>query len=94
MSSYKDKAMSRFTNDQIREYQDAFCLFDRGNIGYIDEHDLREMLKTIGMNPTDKALEREAILVDKDGNGKFDFDELIQVIDKLETEEKNNKEGL
>ena len=49
--------MERFTENQIREYNDAFCMFDRQNKGYILSIELREMLKTIGFNPTDKDLE-------------------------------------
>ena len=47
--------MERFTKDQIRDYNDAFCMFDVQGKGYIPSTDLREMLKTIGYNPTDQV---------------------------------------
>ena len=85
--------MNRFTDDQIREYNDAFCMFDKQNKGYIMSTELREMLKTIGFNPTDKDLEELTIVIDADGNGQIEFSEFIDLIDKLETIEKENKEG-
>ncbi|XP_057294041.1 calmodulin-beta-like [Hydractinia symbiolongicarpus] len=84
--------MNRFTPDQIREYNDAFCLLDSQNKGFILSTQLRDMLKTIGYNPTDKDLENLTILVD-DGNGEIDFNEFMDLIDRLETEEKNQQEA-
>ena len=47
--------MNRFTNDQIREINDAFQMFDKEDRESIGSQDLREMLKVIGYNPTDKV---------------------------------------
>lgn len=47
--------MNRLTNDQIREINDAFQMFDKEDRGSIGSQDLREMLKVIGYNPTDKV---------------------------------------
>ena len=57
--------MNRFTDEQIREYNDAFVMFDQdgsGDILMVEE--LREMLKTIGANPTDEELDRMALKID------------------------------
>ena len=86
-------AMQRFTDEQIREYNDAFCMFDKDNLGYILSINLRDMLKTIGFNPSDTLLENLTIVIDADGNGKIDFHEFIDLIDKLETEEKSETDG-
>ena len=85
--------MERFTDEQIQELHDAFCMYDKENVGYIFSHELRDMLKTIGYNPTDRTLENLTIIIDSDGNGKIDFSEFIELIDKLDTEEKHIKEG-
>ena len=47
--------MNRFTNEQVREINDAFEMFDKDGRGFIKSQDLREMLKLIGYNPTDKV---------------------------------------
>ena len=41
--------MDRFTVEQIREYNDAFVMFDKDGSGDIASLELRDMLKTIGM---------------------------------------------
>ena len=56
--------MNRFTDEQIREYNDAFALFDADGSGDILVIELREMLKTVGKNPTDEALDRLALTID------------------------------
>ena len=41
-----------------------------------------------------QLLENLTIIIDNDGNGRVDFEEFIDLIDKLETDEKNTKEGM
>ena len=57
--------MNRFTSEQIREYNDAFVMFDADGSGDILVLELREMLKTIGFNPTDNTLENMTIVIDE-----------------------------
>ena len=57
--------MDRFTAEQIREYNDAFVMFDVDGSGDIHVSELRDMLKTIGFNPTDEVLEIMSILIDE-----------------------------
>lgn len=84
--------MDRFTDEQIREYNDAFCFFDKRNNGFIVSNELREMLKTIGYNPTDKTLEELMIIIDNDNDGTITFREFIDLIDKLEDDDKQTLE--
>ncbi|XP_065652732.1 calmodulin-beta [Hydra vulgaris] len=84
--------MNRFPADLSRDLKDAFEAFDKDGNGSVPVTGLREMLKTIGYNPTDVLLENTSILVDN-GNGRIDFKEFIEIIDRLETEEKNEKEA-
>lgn len=85
--------MQRFTKQQIDEYRDAFVMFDKNNVGSIFSGELRDMLKTIGYNPTDQLLENLSIVIDHDSNGLIDFAEFIDLIDNLETEEKSELDG-
>ena len=88
--------MERFTTDQLREFEDAFCMFakyDKEGKMYIQSIGLRDMLKTIGFNPTDNELETITIMIDADGNGRIEFHEYIDLIDQLLTEEKEETEG-
>ena len=88
--------MERFTTDQLREFEDAFCMFskyDKEGKMYIQSIGLRDMLKTIGFNPTDNELETITIMIDADGNGRIEFHEYIDLIDQLMTTEKEETEG-
>ena len=57
--------MERFTPEQIREYNDAFVMFDNDGSGDILVSELRDMLKTIGFNPKDNVLEIMTIVIDE-----------------------------
>ena len=57
--------MNRFTEEQIREYNDAFVMFDVDGSGDILVTELRDMLKTIGFNPTDVILENMTVCIDE-----------------------------
>ena len=87
------RAMDRFTSEQIREYNDAFMMFDRDGSGDIGSIELRDMLKTVGFNPTDILLERLTLEIDNDGNGMINFEEFMALIDGLEDWEKNDREA-
>ena len=67
--------MNRFTEEQIREYNDAFVMFDVDGSGDILVTELRDMLKTIGFNPTDVVLENMTVVIDE--VGVFVFEDLI-----------------
>ena len=60
--------MNRFTEEQIREYNDAFVMFDVDGSGDILVTELRDMLKTIGFNPTDLVLEQMTVIIDEVGS--------------------------
>ena len=54
--------MDRFSEEQIREINDAFYIFDVDGSGDIANTELRDMLKTIGFNPTDKYVQLLIVL--------------------------------
>ena len=62
--------MDRFTDEQLREFNDAFAMFD-GNVSTsntkegIPVYQIRDMFKTIGMNPTDNCLQRMTLDSDR-----------------------------
>ena len=72
--------METLTEDQVRELRDAFMAFDRDNSGYITTKELGRCLRSMGLNPTDKELQRLVNEVDSDGNGKVDFHEFVDMM--------------
>ena len=60
--------MNRFTDEQLREFNDAFAMFDADASSIkegIPVHQIRDMFKTIGMNPTDYCLQKMTIQSDR-----------------------------
>lgn len=47
------------TEDQIGEFQDAFCHFDTDHDGAINSKELGAVLRQIGQNPTEAELQVE-----------------------------------
>ena len=45
------------TEDQIGEFQDAFCHFDTDHDGAINSKELGAVLRQIGQNPTEAELQ-------------------------------------
>ena len=45
------------TEEQIGEFQDAFCRFDTDRDGVINSKELGAVLRTIGQNPTEAELQ-------------------------------------
>ena len=85
--------MERFTPTQVREFNDAFYMYDAEGKGIIASTELRNLFGTIGMNPTDKLIEIFRTELEEDGEGTVDFEGFIQLIDRLETEQKEDREG-
>ena len=56
--------MNRFSEELVREYNDAFMNFDADGSGDILILELRDMLKNVGCNPTDEALDKLVLVCD------------------------------
>ncbi|KAJ3325104.1 Myosin regulatory light chain 12B [Boothiomyces sp. JEL0866] len=46
-----------FDQGQIAEFKEAFSMIDHDNDGFIDKEDLKDMLASLGQNPTDDYIE-------------------------------------
>ena len=51
----------------LEEFRDAFMAFDRDNNGFITTKELAHVLRSLGLNPTEKELCRLINEVDYDG---------------------------
>jgi len=72
------------TSEEKREYQDCFSLFDTNNDGKIEVQDLGTVVRSLGLNPTDRAVAQVAQSMLR-GN-TFTFDDLVKVMSKLKQE--------
>ncbi|KAJ8309338.1 hypothetical protein KUTeg_014212 [Tegillarca granosa] len=68
------------SEDQIKEFREAFSLFDSDGGGTISGSELGTVMRSLGQNPTEMELEAMIKEVDQDGNGEIDFEEFIQMM--------------
>ncbi|XP_065854601.1 calmodulin-like protein 8 [Euphorbia lathyris] len=68
------------TEDQITEFQEAFCLLDKDGDGRITLDELATAIKSIEQNPTEEELHFMINEVDINGNGTIEFGEFLNVI--------------
>ncbi|XP_065665877.1 calmodulin [Hydra vulgaris] len=72
--------MDKLSEEQIKEFRDAFTAFDKDNNGFITSSELVTVLRSLGLNPTEKEICRIINEVDFDGNGKIDFSEFVSLM--------------
>ncbi|XP_046582415.1 uncharacterized protein LOC124289793 [Haliotis rubra] len=73
---------SQLTEDQIAEFKEAFCLFDKDGDGTITTKELGTVMRSLGQNPTEAELQDMINEVDADGNGIIDFPEFLTMMSK------------
>ncbi|KAL6142821.1 hypothetical protein ACLB2K_061097 [Fragaria x ananassa] len=68
------------SEEQIAEFQEAFCLFDKDGDGCITIEELATAIKSVDQNPTAEELQSMIYEVDIDGNGTIEFGEFLNVM--------------
>ena len=68
------------TEDEVMEIKEAFDLFDSDRSGEIDSEELKQALKNLGIDSKNQTLANMMADLDKDGSGKIDFDEFINMM--------------
>ncbi|KAK9083648.1 hypothetical protein Scep_030119 [Stephania cephalantha] len=70
------------TEEQIVEFQEAFCLFDKDGDGCITVEELATVIRSLDQNPTEQELYDMISEVDVDGNGTIEFGEFLNLMAK------------
>ncbi|XP_075659638.1 calmodulin-like isoform X2 [Castanea sativa] len=68
------------TEEQIAEFQEAFCLFDKDGDGCITIEELAIAIRSLDQNPTEEELKSMINEVDVDGNGTIEFGEFLNLM--------------
>ncbi|XP_077247692.1 calmodulin-like [Tasmannia lanceolata] len=68
------------TEEQISEFQEAFCLFDKDGDGCITIEELATFIGSLGQNPTEEELQEMIGEMDLDGNGTIEFGEFLKLM--------------
>jgi len=66
--------------DQMEDLRDAFRMFDRNKDGYIDLIELRKVTSLMGATLSSSEIQEFMKEADKDGNGKIDYDEFVNMM--------------
>ncbi|KAJ8765432.1 hypothetical protein K2173_013190 [Erythroxylum novogranatense] len=73
---------SVLTQEQIEEFREAFCLFDKDGDGCITVDELATVIRSLDQNPTEEELHDMISEVDADGNGTIEFLEFLDLMAK------------
>ncbi|XP_050224568.1 calmodulin-like protein 8 [Mercurialis annua] len=68
------------SEEQISEFQEAFCLLDKDGDGRITFDELATAIRSLDQNPTDEELQCMISEVDVDGNGTIEFGEFLNLM--------------
>ena len=76
----KNYEKNGLTEDEVMEIKEAFDLFDSDKSGEIDTDELKQALKNLGIDAKNQTLSNMMADLDKDGSGKIDFAEFIEMM--------------
>lgn len=76
----KNYEKNGLTEDEVMEIKEAFDLFDSDKSGEIDTEELKQALKNLGIDAKNQTLANMMADLDKDGSGKIDFSEFIEMM--------------
>lgn len=65
---------------QVREFKEAFAIFDKDGDGSITCNELGMVMKSLGQKPTEAELLQMVKEVDADQNGEIDFPEFLTMM--------------
>lgn len=73
-------AANDLSEETIKEFKEAFALFDKDGDGSITTEELGTVMRSLGQNPTEQSLRQMINEVDADGSGTIDFAEFLTLM--------------
>ncbi|XP_072178277.1 calmodulin-like [Diadema setosum] len=71
---------NQLTEEQLKEFKDAFSHFDINGDGVISKEEFGNVVRMLGQNPTEEELKQVIEEFDEDENGVIDFNEFIKLV--------------
>ena len=87
----KASAVDKLTEAQLDEFREAFNSFDKDGGGSIDAKELKDLMASVGQNPTDEELKEMIAIADADGTGDIDFAEFVTLMAHKMADEKSEE---
>ncbi|OIW34165.1 EF-hand [Coniochaeta ligniaria NRRL 30616] len=82
----------KLTKEQIAQYRQVFDLFDKDHTGDITAEELGEVMKGLGLNPSDSELHDLIAEADVNKDGSIDFNEFLNMMARTVKEVDNEEE--
>ena len=76
----KKKSHKNLTEQQLKDLEAAFGLFDKNGDGAIEKEEIQQVLENMGICPSEADLADMMSHVDLDGNGTISFDEFVELM--------------
>jgi len=76
----RGRSSDPISEEQVKEYKEAWKLFDLDGDGSISRDELRKLMKSTGQVYTEEELTRIIEEADEDGNGEIDFNEFLSIM--------------
>lgn len=70
------------TEEELAEFREIFDLVDEDKGGSISRNELKKLMITLRLKPTEEELDTMMREVDGDGSGEIDFDEFVTVMSR------------
>nr|ACP18969.1 calcium binding protein [Euglena gracilis] len=70
------------TEEELAEFKEIFDLVDEDHGGSISKEELRKLMETLRLKPTEEELDAMMKEVDSDGSGDIDFHEFVTVMSR------------
>ena len=77
-----DKKHPHLTAEELAEFREIFNLVDLDKGGTISKDELKQLMHTLGLRPSQEELNAMVDEIDADGNGEIDFDEFVTVMSR------------
>lgn len=78
--------MDDIPEHRLKEYKDAFEMFDKDKDGTITAKELANVMRSLHQDPTERELNEMISEVDVDGNGRIDFEEFVALMNRRSKE--------
>merc|ERR1711934_494115 len=74
------KRQVNISEDDMRQFKEAFELFDTDQSGTIDATELKFCMQALGFDPSPFEIKEMLEKIDQDGNGCVEFDEFVDLL--------------
>lgn len=75
-------SQNKLTADQIAGFKETFDLFDKDGSGSISASELKSVMISLGLSPTDEEVDDLVNEIDIDGNNTIEFNEFLTLMSK------------